>query len=143
MFSKEQSKKIRQEFWTNFGKTYPRKWLLYNTKIKDVSLKFTFNTKIAQVSIDIESPDDFMRSYYFDKLMSLKNIIKTDYLPNIVFDENYSLDNGKMVSRIYVELDDNVSIHNKHTWERTMDFLNKKMNLLESFFIEYKDFIED
>ena len=143
MFSKEQSKKIRQEFWTNFGKTYPRKWLLYNTKIKDVSLKFTFNTKIAQVSIDIESPDDFMRSYYFDKLMSLKNIIKTDYLPNIVFDENYSLDNGKIVSRIYVELDDNVNIHNKNTWERTMDFLNKKMNLLESFFIEYKDFIED
>lgn len=143
MFSKEESKKIRQEFWTNFGKKYPRKWLLYNTKIKDLSLKFTFDTKIAQVSIDIESPDDFMRSYYFDKLISLKNIIKTDYLPNIVFDENYSLDNGKIVSRIYVELDDNVSIHNKHTWERTMDFLNKKMNLLESFFIEYKDFIED
>lgn len=143
MFSKEESKKIRQEFWTNFGKKYPRKWLLYNTKIKDLSLKFTFDTKIAQVSIDIESPDDFMRSYYFDKLISLKNIIKTDYLPNIVFDENYSLDNGKIVSRIYVELDDNVSIHNKNTWERTMDFLNKKMNLLESFFIEYKDFIED
>ena len=143
MFSKEESKKIRQEFWTNFGKKYPRKWLLYNTKIKDLSLKFTFDTKIAQVSIDIESPDDFMRSYYFDKLISLKNIIKTDYLPNIVFDENYSLDNGKIVSRIYVELDDSVSIHNKHTWERTMDFLNKKMNLLESFFIEYKDFIED
>ena len=143
MFSKEESKKIRQEFWTNFGKKYPRKWLLYNTKIKDLSLKFTFDTKIAQVSIDIESPDDFMRSYYFDKLISLKNIIKTDYLPNIVFDENYSLDNGKIVSRIYVELDDNVSIHNKHTWERTMDFLNKKMNLLEFFFIEYKDFIED
>lgn len=143
MFSKEESKKIRQEFWTNFGKKYPRKWLLYNTKIKDLSLKFTFDTKIAQVSIDIESPDDFMRSYYFDKLISLKNIIKTDYLPNIVFDENYILDNGKIVSRIYVELDDNVSIHNKNTWERTMDFLNKKMNLLESFFIEYKDFIED
>ena len=143
MFSKEESKKIRQEFWTNFGKKYPRKWLLYNTKIKDLSLKFTFDTKIAQVSIDIESPDDFMRSYYFDKLISLKNIIKTDYFPNIVFDENYSLDNGKIVSRIYVELDDNVSIHNKNTWERTMDFLNKKMNLLESFFIEYKDFIED
>ena len=58
MFSKEESKKIRQEFWTSFGKEYPRKWLLYNTKIKGVTLKFTFTTKIAQVSIDIEPIED-------------------------------------------------------------------------------------
>ena len=143
MFSKEESKKIRQEFWTTFGKEYPKKWLLYNTKIKDVSLKFTFDTKKAQVSIDIEPIDDIMRSYYYDKLLSLRNIVKNDYLPEIIFDENYVLDNGKLVSRVYVELDDKVSIHNKNTWERTMHFLNDKMTVLESFFLEYKDFIKD
>ena len=34
MFNREESAKIRQEFWTSFGKSFPRKWLLYNTKIK-------------------------------------------------------------------------------------------------------------
>ena len=33
MFNREESAKIRQEFWTSFGKSFPRKWLLYNTKI--------------------------------------------------------------------------------------------------------------
>ncbi len=140
MFSKEESKKIRQEFWIRFGKQYPRKWLLYNTKIKDVSLKFTFTTKKAQVSMDIEPYDEVIRAYYYDKLLSLKNSIKTEYLEHIIFDDQYLLDNGKVISRIYVE-EQNVSVHNKDTWDKTMHFLNDRMSKLEAFFVEYKDFI--
>ncbi|AXT55726.1 DUF4268 domain-containing protein [Aquimarina sp. AD1] len=141
MFSKEESKKIRQEFWTTFGTNYPRKWLLYNTKIKDVTLKFTFTTKFAQVSIDIEPHDDIIKAYYFDKLLSLKNIIKEEYINDIIFDELYELENGKIISRVYIELA-NVSIHNRKTWEEAMVFLNNHMDKLEAFFLEYKDFIE-
>ncbi|WP_299219355.1 DUF4268 domain-containing protein [uncultured Aquimarina sp.] len=140
MFSKEESKKIRQEFWTTFGKAYPRKWLLYNTKIKDVTLKFTFTTKVAQVSIDVEPYDEIIRAYYYDKFLSLKNIIVEEYLDNIIFDQFYQLENGKIISRIYTELPD-VSVHNKKTWEMTMEFLNEKMLTVETFFLEYKDFI--
>ncbi|WP_299181715.1 DUF4268 domain-containing protein [uncultured Aquimarina sp.] len=141
MFSKEESKKIRQEFWTTFGTKYPRKWLLYNTKIKDVTLKFTFTTKFAQVSIDIEPHDEIIKAYYFDKLLSLKNIIREEYINDIIFDELYELENGKIISRVYIELA-NVSIHNKKKWEETMVFLNNQMDKLEAFFLEYKDFIE-
>nr|WP_299443617.1 DUF4268 domain-containing protein [uncultured Aquimarina sp.] len=141
MFSKEESKKIRQEFWTTFGSVYPRKWLLYNTKIKDVTLKFTFTTKLAQVSIDIEPSDEIIRAYYYDKFLSLKNIISTEYLNDIIFNEFYELENGKVISRLYVELP-NVSVHNNNTWEDTMQFLQEKMSKLEEFFLEYKDFID-
>ncbi|WP_378175895.1 DUF4268 domain-containing protein [Aquimarina sp. SS2-1] len=141
MFSKEESKKIRQEFWTAFGTNYPRKWLLYNTKIKDVTLKFTLTTKLAQVSIDVEPSDEVIRAYYYDKFLSLKSIIISEYLDDIIFNEFYELENGKIISRIYVELE-NVSIHNKSTWSDAMKFLHDKMLRLESFFLEYKDFIE-
>lgn len=142
MFSKEESKKIRQEFWTTFGKEYPRKWLLYNTKIKDISLKFTFTTKRAQVSVDIEHYDTLIREYYYDKFLSLKNILISEYLQHIVFDSTYKLDNGKVISRVYVELED-VSIHNRNTWKPTMNFLYENMLKLETFFLEYKDFISE
>ncbi len=141
MFSKEDSKKIRQEFWTTFGKEYPRKWLLYNTKIKDVTLKFTFTTKKAQVSIDIEPDDKLIRAYYYDRFLSLKAIISTDFLENIIFEESYELENGKVISRLYVELP-KVSIHNKSTWNDTMIFLDQHMDKLETFFLEYKDYIK-
>jgi hypothetical protein len=141
MFSKEESKKLIQEFWTSFGKEYPHKWILYNTKIKDIQLKFTFTTKFAQVSLDIGSQDEIVRSYYFEKLIALKTILKTDYLPEVEFSENYELPEGKTISRIYLQLDE-VSIHNKKDWPRVFQFLHAKMLLLEHFFIEHNGYLE-
>jgi len=142
MFSKEESKKLIQEFWTSFGKEYPHKWILYNTKIKDLQLKFTFTTKFAQVSLDIVSQDEIIRYYYFEKLVSLKTILKTEYFPEIEFNENYKLPEGKIISRIYLQLDE-VSIHNKKDWSGVFKFLHAKMLLLEDFFIEYNSYLEE
>ena len=54
MFSKEEAAKLRKEFWTSFGKSFPRKWLLYNTKIKGFAFKFVADRKKAAVCLDIE-----------------------------------------------------------------------------------------
>lgn len=142
MFSKEESKRIRQEFWTSFGKEYPHKWLLYNTKIKEIQLKFTFNRKFAQVSLDVIAPDELIRAYYFEKITSLKNILKSEYLPKAIFEENYQLPEGKKISRVYEQLD-GVSIHNKKDWPKVQAFLANKMGPLEEFFLEFRDYIKD
>jgi hypothetical protein len=141
MFSKEESRVIRQEFWISFGKSFPRKWILYNTKIKGLSFKFHFDTKQAFVALDLEV-DLENRINYWEKLVSLKSILKDNYLPEAVFEEIYFLENGKEISRIYVTLDQKVSIHNKNTWRVTMEFFNEKMVLLEDFFTEYKEVIK-
>lgn len=141
MFSKEDSRLLRQEFWTSFGKSFPRKWILYNTKLKGLSFKFYFDTKKAFVTLDLE---DYLenRIKYWEKLLTLKSILIEDYLPNAVFEETFFLENGKEISRIYVPLEEKVSIHNKNTWQVTMEFFNKEMTHFEAFFEAYKDVIE-
>jgi len=142
MFSKEESRILRHEFWTSFGKSFPRKWILYDTKIKGFSFKFHFDTKKALVSLDLE--DDLEnRIKYWDKLQALKSIIKENYLPDAIFEECYILENYKEISRIYLPLNKKVSIHNKNTWQEVMLFLNEHMALFEAFFNDYKDFLED
>ena len=142
MFSKDEAKHLRQEFWTEFGKTYPRKWLLYRTKIKELNLKFTFNNKLAQVSVDIDTDDSLIRDYYYEKIWSLEKILKTEYLPKIILNPNYEVNRGKFIARAYVQLD-NVSVYNKQTWPETFEFLYSQMEQLELFFYEYEDFIKD
>ena len=142
MFIKEESKQLRQEFWTSFGKEFPRKWILYNTKIKEIQLKFTFTRKYAQVSLDVTDPDDLIRAYYFEKLQSLQKILNSEYLPEIIYDENYELPEGKIISRIYVQIE-NVSIHSKKDWPLVKEFLARNMMLLEEFFIDFVDFIKN
>ena len=141
MYSREESKKIRQEFWINFGKTYRRKWILYNTKIKDFSLKFDFTRRYAEVAIEITSGDEVFRKYYFEKMESLKSVLKEDYIPEIEYAEDYELENGKIISRIYLQKEA-VNVHNRNDWPQTQEFLNENMTLLEAFFLEYKDFID-
>ena len=141
MYSREESKKIRQEFWINFGKNYRRKWILYNTKIKDFSLKFDFTRRYAEVAIEITSGDEVFRKYYFEKLESLRSVLKEDYIPEIEYAEDYELENGKIISRIYLQTE-GVNVHNRNDWPQTQEFLNENMTLLEAFFLEYKDFID-
>ncbi|MFD2824722.1 DUF4268 domain-containing protein [Lacinutrix iliipiscaria] len=141
MFSKEESRQIRQQFWTSFGKSFPRKWILYDTKIKGFSFKFHFDTKSALVALDLE--DDLEnRITYWEKLQALKSILQNEYLPEAIFEEEYFLDNGKEISRIYIPLTQKVSIHNKNTWQEVMVFFNTNMSLFEAFFEEYKEVIK-
>ncbi|MBC3847096.1 DUF4268 domain-containing protein [Winogradskyella echinorum] len=141
MFSKEESRLLRQEFWTSFGKSFPKKWLLYDTKIKGVAFKFHFDTKSALIALDLEDNLE-NRINCWEKLVALKSILQTDYLPNAIFEEEYFLDNGKEISRIYLPLEQNVSIHNKNTWRDVIEFFNTNMTLFEAFFEEYREIIK-
>ncbi len=138
MFSREESAKMRQEFWTSFGKSFPRKWILYQTKIKGLSFKFNFDTKKAMVLMEIEGSLEH-RIKYFEKMQSLQDILERDFLPNVVYAESYELENGKEVSCIFVEKK-GVCIHNRETWQKAMLFLNENMIKMEDFWGEYEDF---
>ena len=141
MFSKEESRRLRQEFWTSFGKSFPRKWILYNTKIKDFSFKFHFERKRALVSLDIEDENLENRIKYWEKMTSLGSLFR-EALPEAVFDEIHYLDNGKEISRIYVLYDKKVSVYNKDTWREVMEFFYDTMAKFEEFYYEYEDFIK-
>ncbi|MGB7786002.1 MAG: DUF4268 domain-containing protein [Salinimicrobium sp.] len=141
MFSREEAKKIRQEFWTGFGKEFPHKWLLYNTKMKELQLKFTFERKYAMVSLDIFDEDELIQKYYYEKLQSLEHILETEYLENVIFDEQYELPEGKIISRVYV-IFEKVSVYNKNDWPEVKAFLAKNMLQLEEFFKDFSDYIK-
>jgi len=142
MFSKEESAKLRQEFWTSFGKSFPKKWILYNTKIKGFSFKFVADRKKAMVCLDLENPDEDFNELVYDQLLSLKTILTDEYLPEVIYDDSYELENGKIIRRVYVNHESKFSIHNKNTWRDCYEFFVETMPKFELFFYEYEDFIK-
>ncbi|MGZ5284288.1 MAG: DUF4268 domain-containing protein [Kaistella sp.] len=141
MFSKHEAQQLKKDFWIAFGKSFPRKWLLYDTKIKDFSLKFNADNKKAEVSIDIEMRDELFRNAYYEKIWSLEEMLKEE-VGEIQKDEYYTLENGKIISRIWVTKE-NVSVFNKSTWQEIFEFFVEKMDGFERFYYEYEDFIKD
>lgn len=141
MFSKEESAQLRKEFWTSFGKSFPKKWLLYNTNIKGFSFKFQASTKNASVCLDIEHPEEIANELLYDQMLSLKGLIESE-IPSIIYDDSFILENGKSIRRIYLPHDKKFSIHNKTTWRSCYEFFAETMPKFELFFYEYEDIIK-
>ena len=142
MYSKQETQQLKKEFWINFSDKYPRKWVLYDTKIKDFSFKFYVDNKKAQVSIDIEHRNEEKRVAYFEKIEALKNILEEEFIPDLVYQKNFTLDNGKTISRIWVEKT-GIAVSNRNDWDDVFYFFNEKMNAFELFYFEYDEFIKD
>lgn len=142
MYSKEEAQRFKREFWVEFAEKHPRKWVLYDTKIKDFSFKFFADNKKAQVLIDIEHRNDEKRIVYYEKIESLKTILEDDFVKDLVFEKNYTLESGKIISRIWVEKTGS-SISNKNHWDAIFYFFYENMNALEMFYFEYGDYIRD
>ena len=99
MFSKNEAALLRKEFWTSFGKSFPRKWLLYNTKIKGFAFKFQADRKKAMVCLDIEHPEDIANELLYDQMISLKALLEAE-LPEVIFNAEYELESRKIIHRI-------------------------------------------
>ena len=142
MYSREETQRLKREFWVSFAERYPRKWVLYDTKIKDFSFKFFVDNRKAQVLIDIEHRNDEKRLQYFEKIEALKSILEDEFVKDLVFEKEFYLENGKTISRIWVEKLD-VSVSNRKYWDEIFDFFHEKMHALEMFYLEYDEFIKD
>lgn len=148
MFSKSEAANIRREFWIafdTFSRKYlgpQKKWIRYDTGIKDLCLKFEVNKKYARVLLAIENNNENTR---FDRFLFLKNyelvinrFIETDW----IWDEQLILENGKEICAIYKQLND-VNIYKKDDWNKIFDFLAKEMFALEKAFFEIKPLLQE
>ena len=63
-------------------------------------------------------------------------------IKDLVFENKYTLESEKTISRIWVEKLE-VSVSNRQYWDEIFDFFNEKMNMLERFYLEYEDYIKD
>ena len=84
MFSKEDAKQLREEFWDQFKelsarrrarRRLPGNWMLTHTGIKALNLRFHVDRKVAQVGIDLETRNMDKRIELYEKLEALKKLL--------------------------------------------------------------------
>jgi len=150
MFSKEEAKQLREEFWDQFltisrqrrkRLRLPGAWILTRTGVKALNLKFHVDRKVAQVGIDLETRNMDKRIELYEKLESVKKILEETMGEAMTWELDYLRENGKSVSRIYLQLD-NVDIYDSSTWPAAHEFMYGKMMKLEEFYLEYRDFFK-
>lgn len=141
MFTREESSRIRQEFWTTFGKYMSpipsadgRKinWINYHTGVKDVHFRMNADNKSASVSITMEHPDAGIRELYFEQFLELKALLHDAVGEEWDWTQHGSLPDGKVVSRISTTVS-GISVFNKHQWPDLISFFKPRIIALDSF----------
>ncbi len=117
------------------------KWIMEQTGIRALNLKFHFDEKHAWAGIEIDTRNLDKRIELFDKLEKL-NAILTKAVPfELKWELEATINMTKTVSRVYTSKNE-VNIYNKNCWKETNHFFYETMYPIEEIFIEYTDFLK-
>lgn len=151
MYTQEEAKQLRKQFWILFGKRCKivpelqergKKWMLYDTKITGLDLKFEVDRKAARVMIELNHRNESKRLELFEKLQSYKAILEDGFENGLIWDFLFVRETGKEVCRIYVE-QEGFDIHRQNQWPDIYNFFIENMLRLETNFLDIRDILKE
>ena len=149
MYSKDELKKLKIEFWESFAaycevQPYLRRrrkmWTLYNTKVKGVELKFDANRKGAYVILEVNHRQEEERLEMYERLTWYKETLEKDFPDGLIWDCCFVRETGNEVARIYVAKE-GLDLHRREHWGDFFSFMARQMYLLERNFMSIAEYL--
>ncbi len=150
MYSKEEAKQLKKDFWDGFGrysrrlkylKQQNKKWILYNTGIKHLELKFYVERNHMGVMMEVNHRSESTRIEIYSQLDMYKKIIEETFGAPLTWDYLFTNETGKEVCRIYTQTE-GFDYHKKENWPEMYEYMANNMIQMERAFKEVKDFIQ-
>jgi hypothetical protein len=141
MFTRQQASRIRQEFWTAFGRYMDPirsaeglkiNWINYHTRVKGVYFRMNAGQKSATISISLEHPDRDIQGLYFEQFLEFRTLLHAALEEEWEWQLHEPTDDGKVISRIYKEIR-GVSVLNRDHWPELISFFKPRMIALDNF----------
>lgn len=151
MYSREEAKILRKNFWTMFGKRCEvvpelahrkKKWILYDTKINGIDLKFDADRNEAIVMIEVNHRNENKRLEIFEELEKFKVILEDGFENGLTWELCFDRESGEEVSRIFTAKQ-GFDIHRQNQWPDIYNFFIENMLVLERNFLEIQELLKE
>ncbi len=151
MFSREEASRLKEEFWTAFGKYMSPvpsaegvkiNWVNYHTRLKDVYFRMNTDKRSAMIAISIEHRDLLMQELFYEQFLPFKNILHEIMGEMWIWQLHHETDDGKVISRIYKQIV-GVSVFNKEQWPDLISFFKPRIIALDLFWEDAKYAFEE
>ena len=151
MYSKDELKNLKLEFWESFAafcevQPYLRGrkkiWTLYDIKVKGVELKFDATREGAFVILEVNHRGEEARLEMFERLTWYKDTLETDFPEGLTWDICFVRDTGKQVARIYTSKS-GIDFHRRQDWGEFFSFMASQMYLLERNFMSIAEYLRE
>lgn len=151
MYSKDELKNLKLEFWESFAafcevQPYLRGrkkiWTLYDTKVKGVELKFDATREGAFVILEVNHRGEEAQLEMFERLTWYKDTLEMDFPEGLTWDICFVRDTGKQVARIYTSKS-GIDFHRRQDWGEFFSFMASQMYLLERNFMSIAEYLRE
>lgn len=141
MYSREEAKRLKEQFWTSFGQYMigvpsadmeKVNWVNYKTGIKHLFFRMDGTNKTAVIMIEITHPDPSIRELMFAQFVELKNVLHTALGEEWEWDPVYYDAYGKETARISLSLD-KVSVFKNTDWPTLISFFKPRIIAIDEF----------
>ena len=146
MFSRDEAKAWNERFYTLYG-TYMRRhqpqaegarqWLNYRTGVKNIFFRVEAKSREALASIELQHPDEGVRQLFLAQFAEFKKALESHTGP-LIWEENYTLENGRTVSRIYQQ-QKGVSLYKEDDWHQIFPFFEKYLLGFDAFWADFRE----
>jgi Domain of unknown function (DUF4268) len=140
-------KKLKDEFWTTFGKymaLHPSasgekvNWINYKTGVKLVQFRLEVNEKKAGIYIELLKAELEVQKKLFNQLNRDIDLLIGYTDANWLSESQSTTTEGRIISRIYQERPD-VNVYFKSDWPAIISFLKFELIGVDKFWTEQKD----
>ncbi|WP_293311859.1 DUF4268 domain-containing protein [Pedobacter sp. UBA5917] len=151
MYSKEESARLRQQFWISFGqymKPVPSaggstvNWTNYKTGVKNIFFKMDVDNKKAFISIQLSHHDADIRHLIFEQFEEFKLMFTNTVNEEWDWIKDSTDEFGKTISLISISIS-GVSIFNQQHWPDLISFFKPRIIALDEFWDNVKPVFED
>lgn len=141
MYSKEEAKKLKQEFWTAYGQYMALtpsadgervNWVNYKTGIKHLYFRMDATNKAVTIAVEMTHPDAGIRQLMYNQFLELKNVLHDTLEEEWIWDEVFYDEDGRKIARIWTSRE-KLSIFNKEHWPEIISFLKPRIVALDEF----------
>ncbi|WP_282036763.1 DUF4268 domain-containing protein [Saccharicrinis aurantiacus] len=149
MFSKDEEKELKLEFWKKLGNRTRRLpgqrgrvkvWVGEKTGVKGVDLRFEVGRKLIIVALEINHKNEQKRLNLYEKLEATKRIFENAFGEPLIWDFACEKKYGEEVCRVYVQMEGDYLVSEQ--WPQIFPFMIEKMVKMEKAFAEVQDFLK-
>lgn len=150
MYTREQASKVKQEFWTRFGKYMQPvasaegtkvNWVNYKTGIPHLYFRMNATKDAASISIEIMHREPAFAEKIYRQFELLKPMLEEHTGEAWEWQELYENEHGQTLSKIFIEQDP-LNVFRESDWPSIISFLKPRIMALDTFWSEYKMIFE-
>lgn len=147
MFTKEEEKALRSEFWDILLKELRQhksaegrkiNWLKYPTGMKDVFIRGEADHNGCRICLDFQFKNNGIRELFWEQLLETKTVFENTMDWPVNWIPNFKHSYGTEISRVCVEYP-NTHLFRKKDWPQMHQFMVKQFRNFDTYWSEFNE----